>query len=77
VMRRAIRTPDGGVEIVAFLINGSEETLQFELQGEFAWQAMIDSAKPELCGQDLVSATYTVEHNSAALLIAQIAPEPA
>ncbi len=76
VMRRAIRTEGGGIEIVAFLINGSEETLQFELQGDFAWQAMIDSAKPELCDQPLTSATYTVEHNSAAVLIAQIAPEP-
>jgi isoamylase len=77
VMRRAIRADDGGVEIVAFLINGSEEALQFELQGEFAWHAMIDSAKPELSDQPLTSATYTLEHNSAALLIARVPPEPA
>jgi isoamylase len=76
VMRRAARTDDGGVEIIAFLINGSEEALQFELHGDFAWQAMIDSAKPELSNQALASATYTLEHNSAALLIAKIAPEP-
>ncbi len=77
VMRRAARTGDGGVEIIAFLINGSEETLRFELHGDFAWQAMIDSAKPELSDQPLASATYTLEHNSAAILIAKIAPEAA
>jgi glycogen operon protein len=76
VMRRAIRTDDG-VEIVAFLINGSEEMLQFELGGGFAWRAMIDSAKPEISDEPLSSTTYTLEHNSAALLIAHVPAMPA
>ena len=70
------RSEDDGIEVVAFLINGSDETLQFQLPGEFAWRAAIDSARPELDDEPIAGAEYTVEHNSAAVLIAHIAPAP-
>jgi glycogen operon protein len=77
VMRRAIRASDHGIEVVALLINGSESTLEFQLPGGFAWQAAIDSARSELSDEPVVGAQYTVEHNSAAVLVAHIASEPA
>jgi glycogen operon protein len=69
--------PEGGLDIVAFLINGSEETLEFGLRGDFAWRAVIDSARPQLTDEPTAGPTYTVEHNSAALLVALIPAEPA
>jgi len=77
VMRRAVRVEDNGIEVVAFLINGAEETLQFQLQGDFAWRAAIDSARPEIDDAPVAGTQYTVEHSSAAVLIAHIAPDPA
>jgi isoamylase len=76
VMRRAIRAEDGGLEIVALLINGSEETLLFELPCALTWRIAIDSAKPELSDEPLAGALCTVAHNSAAVLIANVPPEP-
>jgi isoamylase len=73
VMRRAIRLQEGGIDIVAFLINGSEEALQYELQGDFAWRVAIDSARQELNDEPVTGTQYTVEHNSAAVLIARLA----
>jgi isoamylase len=75
-MRRAARTEDGGLEVVAFLVNASEESLPFELLGDFEWRVAIDSAKPDMSGEPPAGAAYTVEHNSAALLVAHIKPEP-
>jgi glycogen operon protein len=77
VMRRTIRVEDDRIEVVAFLVNGSEETLQFQLPGEFTWRVAIDSARPNLEDEPVAGAEYTVEHSSAAVLIAHIAPESA
>jgi len=77
VMRRAIRVADDGIEVLAFLINGSEETLLFQLRGDFAWRVAIDSARPERDDAPVNGTEYAVEHNSAAVLIAHIVPEPA
>jgi glycogen operon protein len=77
VMRRAIRLADDGIEIVALLINGSESTLEFQLQGDFAWRVALDSASPFLSDAPVAGTQYTVENNSAAVLIAHVAPEPA
>ncbi len=74
VMRRATHVADGGIEIVALLINGSEETLQFRLQGDVTWRAAVDSAHPDVDDVPVDGADYTVEHNSAAVLIARMAP---
>ena len=76
VMRRASRTEDGSLDIVAFLVNGSEESLPFELLGNLEWRAAIDSAKPELSNQPPAGPSYMVESTSAVLLVARIPPEP-
>ncbi|HEX4504856.1 MAG TPA: glycogen debranching protein GlgX [Alphaproteobacteria bacterium] len=77
IMRRAVRVEDDGIEVVAFLVNGSEETLLFQLPGDYAWRVAIDSARQELNDEPVNGTQYTVEHNSAAVLIAHIAPERA
>ncbi len=48
VMRRASRRADGKVEVVALLMNGSEDTLDFHLPDTLGWQVLIDSAEPAL-----------------------------
>ena len=76
VMRRAAHTDDGSLDVVAFLVNGSEESLPFELLGDLEWRVAIDSAKPEVSDEPPAGPAYTVEHNSAVLLVARIKPEP-
>ncbi|MDB5394310.1 MAG: glycogen debranching enzyme GlgX [Rhodospirillales bacterium] len=77
IMRRAARTPDGGIDIVAFLINGSEKVLPFGLPGASEWRILIDSAYPRVEEAPIEGASYTVQNNSAALLAAHIGPEAA
>jgi isoamylase len=77
VMRRAARTPDGGTDIVAFLINGSEEVLSFDLAGGFEWRVLIDSAYPEAEEAPVEGTSYTVQNISGALLVSRIAPKEA
>jgi glycogen operon protein len=72
VMRRACRTADGGVDIVALLLNGSAEPLQFILQGELDWCVTIDSANPSVTESPLDGQLYTVQNTSAALLVARL-----
>jgi isoamylase len=77
VMRRTVRVDDGGLEIVALLINGSEATLQFDLPCNFTWRIAIDSGEADISDQPLAGASYSLGHNSAAVLISHVPPEPA
>lgn len=46
-MRRATTHRDGRIELVALLLNGSEQPLDFQPPGAFAWTLRLDSADVE------------------------------
>ncbi len=66
-MRRATRRPDGAVEIVAVLINGSDDALQFNLPGEFAWRMLSDSADPAAEERQLDGEGYRLQSRSVVI----------
>ncbi|MEI9994176.1 MAG: glycogen debranching protein GlgX [Rhizomicrobium sp.] len=47
VMRRTSRRADGKVEIIALLMNGSEDALEFALPEAFDWRVVFDGAAPD------------------------------
>jgi len=74
VMRRALATDDGGVEMVTLLLNGSADALTFHLPdppGERT--VLIDSARPEQ-GDVVIADEYQVGPQSAVLVTRTIAP---
>ncbi|MGJ3263806.1 MAG: glycogen debranching protein GlgX [Salinarimonas sp.] len=76
VMRRAMRREDGGIEIVAFLLNGSDETIRFTLPGPAnGWRLLIDSADPDRAEESLGEPAYEVLDRAAVLVAATIMPE--
>jgi glycogen operon protein len=66
-MRRAAHRPDGAVEIVAVLINGSDDELQFSLPGEFAWRMLSDSADPAAEERHLGNDGYRLQSRSVVI----------
>lgn len=75
VMRRAERREDGGIEIVALLLNGSDETIRFTLPGpDDGWRLLIDSADPDRPEESLGEPAYEVLDRAAVLVAATIPP---
>jgi len=75
VMRRAERREDGAIEIVALLLNGSDETIRFTLPGpETGWRLLVDTAAPDRPEESLGEAAYEVLDRACVLVAAVIEP---
>jgi isoamylase len=71
VMRRATRRPDGGVEVLALLMNAAEDKIEFKLADGLRWRLLLDSADPLRNEAYLDNALYAVEAHACAALVAQ------
>jgi glycogen operon protein len=72
VLRRAGRRPDGKIDIIALLMNGSPVALDYRLAGVFAWHVLIDSAVPAEDEAAVYGDSYRVQAGSAVVLKAVI-----
>jgi isoamylase len=77
VMRRARRLPDGRIEALTMLLNGSENAQRFELPApQVARTLLIDSARPDAAGEQ-IGDSYDVAAHGAVLLCWTIdGPQP-
>ena len=75
VLRRAATRADGGVDILALMMNAADRALPFHLPGDFAWRLLIDTADPDSPPRELSENIYTVR-DRAAVLIAAVAGLP-
>jgi glycogen operon protein len=76
VMRRAERRGDGCVDVLAFLMNGGEDAIDFALPEHLDWRVLIDSADPAVDGVTLDAPRRRVEAHACALLVATIGMTP-
>ena len=76
VARRALRRTDGKIEILALLMNGAEEAINFMLPPQLHWGLVLDSAAPEKGEQPLEGPHYKVEAHACAVLDAVFEAEP-
>ncbi len=76
VARRAMRHPDGKVELLALLMNAAEEALAFELPAGLPWRLVLDSAAPEQTDAALDGPNYKVEAHACAILRAVFEAPP-
>jgi glycogen operon protein len=67
-MRRTSMLADGKTEIIAFLMNSSEGSLDFTLSEGFAWNLVFDSAAPERARGETVGASCKVESHSCVMV---------
>jgi len=72
VMRRAALKDDEKIEIVALLMNGSEDPLLFNLPEGIDWRILIDSGDPVLDNVLLEDAVVTVEAHACAVVMATL-----
>lgn len=73
VMRRAERRADGAIDIVALLLNGSDETIPFVLPGPAdGWRVLVDAADPDRPEAPLGEAAYEVRDRACVLVAATI-----
>ena len=72
ILRRAYRRPDGAIEAVALLLNGSEVELEFTLPGASGWRIVIDSADPAIFARPLNDAPYLVAAHAAVIAVATL-----
>jgi glycogen operon protein len=73
-LRRVGRRPDGALEAVALLLNGSGVALEFTLPGSYAWRVLIDSADGSVYAKPAHDAPYTVAGHAAAIAVATLPP---
>jgi isoamylase len=59
----------GQHELVAVLMNASENPLEFHLPDNFQWRVLIDSAAPEMMPQEINGKTYRLQDRAAAIVI--------
>jgi glycogen operon protein len=75
MLRRAGRSLEGGIDVVALAVNASGEAAPFVLPpAELSWRLLIDSADP-LAQEASVTGEFTVEAHSAAILAARLEEE--
>jgi glycogen operon protein len=68
LMRRASQLPDGGIEVVALLLNGSEDPIDFTLPPpDTPRRLLIDSSRPDL-GETDIAQSYVLGAHGAALV---------
>ncbi|HEX4294165.1 MAG TPA: glycogen debranching protein GlgX, partial [Rhizomicrobium sp.] len=68
VMRRTSRRGDGKVEIIALLMNSSEDALDFALAEGFDWRLIFDSAEPQREPGALGGKSCEVEGHACAMV---------
>jgi glycogen operon protein len=71
VLRRALRKPDGRIEMTALLMNGGREAIPFALPGDFPWKRLLDTSDSALDGEPAHS-PYLVADRCAVLLMCEI-----
>ena len=71
ISRRAVRSDDGRIEIVAVMLNADANALTFKLPGPFRWRLLVDSAQPEREVQEIDGNTYLLEGHSAAVVLTE------
>ncbi len=76
VMRRAAKREDGGIELLALLMNGSEDALDFHLPDNLQWKVLLDSAEPTLETADIGRPCWTVQGHACAIVTASLAASP-
>jgi len=70
VMRLAGKRTNGKVDLVAVMVNGSDEALAFRPPGEFPWHLLIDSADPAKNTDEPIGERYRLAAHGAAMLAA-------
>jgi glycogen operon protein len=75
VMRRSSRRADSKVEIIALLMNSSENALDFVLPEDFDWRLIFDSAEPKLEAGALDGKSRKVESH-ACVMVATLLESP-
>ncbi|MBV9044185.1 MAG: glycogen debranching protein GlgX [Alphaproteobacteria bacterium] len=76
VARRAAKRADGKIEVLALLLNGGEEAMEFSLPQELDWRLLLDSAEPDKPEAALKDAAYTVEAHACAILASVFEASP-
>lgn len=76
VMRLATKRDDGDAELVAVLVNGSDELLNFTPPGDFRWHVLIDSTDPTKEEGAPAGERYALDAHGAAILAARIPAGP-
>jgi isoamylase len=67
-MRRAVRRQDGRIEILALMMNGSQDALAFSLPDHARWTMLINSGEPALEEAVLGGAALSVPPHAVVLL---------
>ena len=70
VMRRTSRRGDGKIEIIALLMNSSEDALDFALAEGFDWRLIFDSAEPQREPGPLGGKSCEVESHACTMVAA-------
>ena len=70
VMRLAGKRPNGDVDLVAVMVNGSHEALAFTPPGNFPWRLLIDSANPASDANAPVGKSHRLAAHGAAIMAA-------
>jgi len=71
VMRRAWRAADDSIEVLALLMNASEDALVFHLPEILPWRIVMDSAQSSLVPTELDEPVRTVEAHACAIVMAR------
>ncbi|HWE06242.1 MAG TPA: hypothetical protein VG274_06005, partial [Rhizomicrobium sp.] len=71
-MRRTTKRADGKVEIIALLMNSSEDALEFTLPDGFDWRVIFDSAEPEREADALRKKSCKVESHACVMTAAVV-----
>ena len=75
-LRRALRAPDGGVDVTLVLLNGDSAAHGFTLpEPALEWTRMIDSAHPGAREQAIHAREVMVAGHAAVILAARLGPE--
>ncbi|MBV8977667.1 MAG: glycogen debranching protein GlgX [Alphaproteobacteria bacterium] len=74
VMRRTAPRGDGRFDVLALLMNGGEEAMEFVLATELSWRLLVDSAAPEREAADLTAPSCQVEAHGCVMVAAILEP---
>jgi glycogen operon protein len=75
-MRRTSRRGDGAIEVLALLMNSSEDAITFSLPGGLNWRVAFDSADPDIEWQTVDGDSYDVQGHACVMVTAAIEEAP-
>ena len=76
VMRLAAKRANGRADVVAVMVNASNEALTYTLPGDFSWHLLVDSVDPTKDTGAVSDGRYLLDAHGAAILAAILETSP-